>query len=284
MRLRSLLSALALAGGLIVAIAAPASAHPTLTVTASPTTVPAATTTTITISGTSNGNYSGARIDVSATGGTGGTTGTLPSFTSISSFSGGLTSATEVGSVDRLALPNLTNGQAFSYDLTVTVDSATAAGTFTSRAQFYTSGGSTTGAVNGPVITVTPAAPDLSAIKLSYGYKALTQTLNFNAWASNIGTGTATNVTLTKTVSPSGLLTSAIGAGCTGGADNETCPQSDVPAGGLLSTTFPRTVNLLALGNYTVTMTFATPGDTDPTNNSATWTCTVLTGLIVTCT
>ncbi|ROO87670.1 hypothetical protein EDD29_5297 [Actinocorallia herbida] len=283
MRLRSLLSTLALASGLIVAIAAPASAHPTLTVTASPTTVVAGTTTTITISGTSNGNYSGARIDVSATGGTGGTTGSLPSFTSISSFGGGVTSATEVGSVDRLALPNLTNGQAFSYDLTVTVESGTAAGTFTSRAQFYTSGGSTTGAVNGPVITVTPAAPDLNVVKISSGYNALTQVLTFNAWAFNIGTGTATNVTETKTVSPSGLLTSAIGPGCTGGADNETCPVNDVPVGGLAQSPFSRTVNLLALGTYTVTLTFDTTGDTDPSNNTASWTCTVLTGLIVNC-
>ncbi|MCD0452227.1 DUF11 domain-containing protein [Actinocorallia sp. API 0066] len=252
--------------------------------TASPTTVPAGTTTTITVSGTSNGNYSGARIDVSATGGTGGTTGTLPSFTSISSYGGGVLSATEVGSVDRLMLPNLTNGQAFSYTLTVAVDSGTAAGTFTSRAQFYTSGGSTTGAVNGPVITVTAAAPDLRAVKGFAGYVPLTQTITFGARLFNDGNGAATNVTLTKTVSPSGLLTSAIGVGCTGGANNEVCALSDIPAGGVAQPGISRAVNLLALGTYTVTLAFDTTGESNPSNNTITYTCTVLTGLIVNCT
>jgi hypothetical protein len=48
--------------------AVPAFACPSLTITASPATVTADSDTTLTISGTSNGNYAGAYIEVSSTG------------------------------------------------------------------------------------------------------------------------------------------------------------------------------------------------------------------------
>ncbi|MEV0622704.1 hypothetical protein AB0I81_55965 [Nonomuraea sp. NPDC050404] len=230
----------------------PANAHPALTVTAAPTTVGAGNDTTITISGTSNG----ARIDVSAVNGTGGTTGSLPSFSTISSFGGGITSATEVGTVDRLALPNLTNEQSFSYTLTVTIDDATTtttAGAFTSRAQFYTSGGSTLGPTTGPVITITTPLPDLKATKTNATYNTLTQVVTFRWNLTNIGTAPATGRTVTMDVTPTGLL-SASGIGCTGGPDNETCPGPDLGVGASANAIFPRAVSLLALGNYTVTI------------------------------
>lgn len=75
-----------------------------------------------------------------------------------------------VGGLYRLALPALTNGQAFSYTLTLTVDAATAATTFTPKAQFFTSGGSTTGTATGPVITVTQPLPDVQATKIGVTY------------------------------------------------------------------------------------------------------------------
>jgi hypothetical protein len=49
-------------------------ACPSLTITASPTTVTAGSDTTLTISATSNGNCTGAYIQVSSTGGPGGVT------------------------------------------------------------------------------------------------------------------------------------------------------------------------------------------------------------------
>ncbi|ROO87731.1 hypothetical protein EDD29_5366 [Actinocorallia herbida] len=279
MKFRALAAAFALALCGALAVAVPASAHPALTVTAAPTTVVAGTATTITVAGTSNGNYTGARIDVFSTGGP----GALTSFTTFGSCGGGVT-CTEVGSLYRMALPALTNGQAFSYTLTLTVDAATAATTFTPKAQFYTSGGSTTGAATGPVITVTQPLPDVQATKIGVTYNALTQQIVFQWNLRNIGTATATGRTVTKTISPSGFLASGAGVGCTGGPDTETCPGPNLAVGASINPTFGRTVSLLALGNYTATFTFNTPNDPNPANDTITFNCSVLTGLIVSCT
>ncbi|MBB5868084.1 hypothetical protein F4553_001463 [Allocatelliglobosispora scoriae] len=400
MRVRTLAASVALAIGAVLAIAAPASAHPTLTVTASPTAVVSGTDTTVTISGTSNGNYTGARIDLFSTGGP----GTLTSFTTFVSCGGGPT-CTEVGALYRLALPSLTNGQAFSYTVTLTVDAATASTTFTPKAQFYTSGGSTTGAVTGPVITVTSpttltAAPATTSVQLgsaltvtltatnvdnaartyritsadlptyttlgtcagtpvatstctAYGttgyeaavaastagsgqdvaftlnttaahasdtitaevlvggvvkatttftitvtnlypdvratkgtptYNAVSQQITFRWNLTNIGTAAATGRTVTRTVTPAGLTSSGLGAGCTGNSDNETCPGPNLAPGASVNPTYTRTVALLALGTYTVDFTFNTPNDPNPANDTITFTCTVLTGLVVNCT
>lgn len=284
MRVKAFLLSLVLAVAALVAVAGPASAHPALTVTASPTTVTAGTTTTITISGTSNGSYTGARIDVSATAGTGGTTGTLPSFTTISGFGGGITSATEAGSVDSLALPTLTNGQPFSYTLTLTVDSATASGTFTSRGQFYTSGGSTTGSVNGPVITVTAAVPDIALSKVT-NFRVSLNRYDLTVGIDNVGNGGATGIVVTRTITPAGLYAGP-GAGCVGDSTGSlaTCAIADLAAGA--STTLANASNFagLPVGTWTITYTATAPGDTNTANDTATWSCTLLTGLVITCT
>ncbi|MEV0728128.1 hypothetical protein [Polymorphospora sp. NPDC050346] len=399
MRVRTLAAALTLAIGGTLLIAAPASAHPVLTVTASPTTVVSGADTTITISGTSNGNYTGARIDLFSTGGP----GALTSFTTLESCGGGPT-CTEVGALYRLALPNLTYGQVFSYTVTLTVDAVTASTTFTPKAQFYKSNNSTEGPRTGPVITVnspttltaapaatdvrpgdtftvtltatnvdnvartyritsadlptyttlgtctgTPAAtstcaaygttgyeatvaastagsgqnvaftlnataahasdtitaevlvggvvkatttftitvtnlyPDIRATKGTPTYNALNQTITFRWNLTNIGTATATGRTVTRTVTPAGLITNT-GVGCTGNADNETCPGPNLAAGASVNPTYGRTVSILALGTYTVEFRFTTLNDPNPANDTITFTCTVLTGLLVTCT
>ncbi|MEV8516039.1 hypothetical protein [Dactylosporangium sp. NPDC051484] len=399
MRFRTLAASVALAIGTVLTIAAPASAHPVLSISASPTTVVSGADTTITISGTSNGNYSGARIDLSSTGGP----GTLTSFTTLVSCGGGPT-CTEVGALYRLALPNLTNGQAFSYTVTLTVDAGTASTTFTPKAQFYKSDNTTDGPRTGPVITVnspttltaapattdvhlgdtftvtltatnvdnvartyritsadlptyttlgacagTPTAtstcaaygttgyeatvaasaagsgqdvaftlnatavhasdtitaevlvggvvqatttftitvtnlyPDIRATKGTPTYNALTQQITFRWNLTNIGTAAATGRTVTRTVTPAGLITNT-GVGCTGNADNETCSGPNIAAGASVNPTYVRTVSVLALGTYTVEFHFTTPNDPNPANDTITFTCTVLTGLVVNCT
>jgi len=65
----------------VVLTAVPAFACPPLTITASPTTVVSGNDTTLTLAATSNGNYTGAYIEVSSTGGP----GALTSFTTLGS-------------------------------------------------------------------------------------------------------------------------------------------------------------------------------------------------------
>lgn len=287
MRVRTLAAAIALAIGGVLVVAAPASAHPVLNITANPTTVNAGSATTITISGTSNGNYTGARIDVFSTGGP----GTLPSFTTFGSCGGGPT-CSEVGSVYRLALPNLVNNQAFSYAITLTVDAATAATTFTTKAQFYKSDNTTDGPRTGPVITVLTPTADLEATP--NGTPRYSTTLYIQSLITNNGPATVTSATITITVDNPGL---GIFAGTYNPDGSMTCAIADdqhatctlnrplAPSGTIdLEPSFA--AGLLAIGTYVITTTVTTSSPTDPTptNNTVTTTCTAVTTLIINCT
>lgn len=277
-----------LAAATALVVAAPASAHPVLTVTASPTTVYAGQNVTITVAGTSNGNYTGARIDVSGVSGTGGTTGSLPSYTTFVSCGGGVT-CSEVGSVYRMALPNLTNNQAFSYTITLTVDAGTSPGTFTSRGQFYKSDNTTDGPTNGSVVTVL-APSDLSLVPFSGTTVDGGQLLNLFQ-VHNAGPGAATSATISITINRSGVGTlntvvdEAEVFSCSG--------TSGVDATCTLTTTFNPSdqayidhvidLNLLALGTYVITETITSPTDINTSNNTLVTTCTLVTALIGTC-
>ncbi len=286
MRIRTLAAACGLALVSTVAIAAPAWAHPVLHIAASPTTVQAGNTVAITITGTSNGNYTGARIDVSAASGTGGTTGTLPSFTTISSCASTPSGVTcsEVGTVDRLALPALTNGQAFTFTLTLTVDATTAAGTFTSIAQFYKSDNTTDGPTTGPVITVTAANSELVTTKNGYGTNGAGQlTLQYNV--VNTGPVAATSITYSATATPAGFATEThSNCGDLPGQSFSCDLGFSIPAGFGFGGNAHFDIATLALGTYTVTITISPANDVTPADNTISYSCTVITALLVTCT
>lgn len=280
---QTLTASLVLAIGGMLLVAAPAWAHPVLHITASPTTVVAGSNTTITISGTSNGNYSGARIDVFSSGGP----GTLPSFTTFVSCGGGPT-CSEVGSVYRMALPTLTNGQAFSYTITLKIDVSTAATTFITKAQFYKSDNTTDGPTTGPVITVLAAADLqlLGSVTGADGAGGVYSSLDiFNA-----GPGDSSAYTVTVTVNRTGFgplstLQDNEGA-CPTSGQSGTCTETvPLPAANYDNVgEFFSPLNLLALGTYVITTTLASPTDPNTANNTVTDTCNVVTPLIVTCT
>lgn len=271
-------------------IAGPASAHPALTISASPTTVTAGSTVTLTITGTSNGNYTNARIEVSAGSGTAGTTGTLTSFTSSPTCGSGIPSTptcSEITNKYKLYPINLTNNQAFSYTITFTVDSATTAGTFKGNAQFYTSSNSTIGLTTGPTITVNPATSDLILTKGPVNRSG--NQLNFNWTSANVGPVASTNPNVfSGSADPAGFA-SQVSSACTGGfvsGQSFSCGLNFViPAG---ATNQPGNaffnVNLLALGTYTVSISLIPANEANPADNTISWNCTVLTGLIITCT
>jgi hypothetical protein len=287
--------ALATAGVLLVA--APASAHPVLHISATPTTVVAGQSVTLTISGTSNGNYSNARIEVfSSTPSSGGTTGNLTAFSSSPTCGGspGTVTCTEnPSSRYRIGNINLTNNQAFSYTVTFTIDPGTAAGTFTSKAQFYKSDNTTDGPTTGPLITVKEPT-DFSVANTYATGGLLTNELDVGWTVTNNGPGSATAASVQTTISVSSstmVLTyydafanfgCAIGSGSVVG----NCSLTTVPLGaggaGLISSTYQ--LNLLATGSVTLTTTVTSPTDTNAANNSASTTCTFLLGLISSCT
>lgn len=283
LRMKSVLLSLVLALAGVFALTTPAWAHPVLHISASPTTVNAGSNTTLTISGTSNGNYSGARIDVFSSGGP----GTLPSFTSFVSCGAGPTRS-EVGSVYRLALPNLTNGQAFSYTITLKIDAATAATSFTSKAQFYKSDNTTDGPTTGPVITVTNPTADL----LTYEYSNNAGQADYVLFVQNNGPATVPAATVTTTVDRTGFGTPIPDAAfddftCTFSGQSSTCTSTVPPLapGDSAYLHLGYNLNLLALGTYVITNTVSSSfTDPNPANNTLTATCNVLTSLVASCT
>ncbi|MGW1060672.1 hypothetical protein [Micromonospora rubida] len=265
-----------------------AQAHPTLTVTATPTTVPASTGFDITVSGTSNGNYTGARIDISASNGTGGTTGTLPSYTTLVACAAGPT-CSEVGSVYRLALPNLANGEAFSFTVSLTVDLATLPGDFKATAQFFSSSGTTNGKKIGPPVTVTPPPADLQAF-VSGGATGLTS-VSYQVRVVNNGPGAADDAqfTLSQTAGASNAVFSSVSASwatCTGaGTNSVTCTaNSQLVTGVNYDTNITVSFTLLTIGTYRFAHTVGTTSlDPAPGNNTAAVGCTSVLGALSGC-
>jgi hypothetical protein len=287
-RARTLATALAIALGGSVAVATPAWAHPVLNVSASPTTVTAGTAITITITGTSNGNYTNARIEVfSTTPSSGGTTGNLTAFTNSPVCAGtpATPTCTENPSTRyRLGGINLTNNQAFSYTLTVTVDAGTAAGTFTPKAEFFTSSGSTTGPRTGPLITVIAPKSDISVTKVGTAVVA-PGILRISNYFENIGAATAPDIILASSATPAGFATQTNSiCGVTPGQSLSCTVPVPFPAGAGTGYDNDWSIALLALGTYTVTVTVSSSNDVTPANNTVTWTCNVVTALIITCT
>ncbi|MBB5867476.1 hypothetical protein F4553_000855 [Allocatelliglobosispora scoriae] len=197
---------------------------------------------TLTITGTSNGNYTNARIEVSAGWGTGGTTGTLTSFTGSPSCGAGTPSTptcSEITNRYKLYPINLTNNQAFSYTITFTVDAATAAGTFNGNAQFYTSSNSAVGLSAGPTITVVEPTVDAFALKFTKTSGLTMATLRF--LVGNLGPGDIPANELTTVIDPGGLgtfvtVTDSGGATCTLGIQAICTKAGPYAAGGGLST------------------------------------------------
>ncbi|SCE63723.1 hypothetical protein GA0070216_10128 [Micromonospora matsumotoense] len=287
MRVRTLAASLALAIGGVLTVAVPASAHPVLNLSASPATVTAGSTVTLTISGTSNGNYTGARIEVfSSTPSKGGTTGSLTSFTSSPSCGGtpGTPTCTEITNRYKIGNITLTNSQAFSYTVTFTVDSATTAGTFTSKAQFYKSDTTTDGPTTGPLITVTPATADLAITKDSVSFDLEILTFSFT-YVNNGPAATTTPLTYSTGPSPSGFASEQDNDCVSGAGESASCDLNFSIAAndsGLL--VFRYSLSLFVLGNYTVTATLLPANDSNTANNTVVWNCTAVTALIVNCT
>jgi hypothetical protein len=276
----------------LVVTAAPAFACPPLTITASPTTVVAGSDTTLTISATSNGNYTGAYIEVSSTGGP----GALTSFTTLgpAGCGGGVSSCAADGSYYKLDLPALTNGEKFSYTIDLTIDASTAAGTFTPKAEFFESNGTNIGPQTGPVITVTTPEANLvlsDSGVIDAGPETLTtEALEDSFTLTSNGPDTAQNVKITTTISPAAAasLPAPIDVNgdindCTATDASETCAETATVTSGYSDPIIDIDyyVSTLSIATYTITTTVSsTTPNPDPADATFTDTCSVTTVLI----
>jgi hypothetical protein len=269
----------------MVLTAVPAFACPSLTITASPTTVTAGNDTTLTIAATSNGNYTGAYIEVASTGGP----GTLTSFTTLGSAGcgGGVTSCASDGSYYKLDLPALTNGEKFSYTVDLNIGSSTAATTFTPTGEFFESNGTNIGAQSGPVITVNAATVDLYIDTFNGATGNNGTGYQDNYQIENEGPGTLTAMTFTVTTSPSGALTTSSISyngpwSCVRGTPTTTCTLTGPLASGddvNVTLNYTSTLLFTGTGTDTGTITSNTPANTNSTTSVTGGSCGFILGL-----
>jgi hypothetical protein len=256
----------------MVVTAVPAFACPSLTITASPTTVTAGNDTTLTITATSNGNYTGAYVEVASTGGP----GALTSFTTLgaSGCGGGITSCAADGTYYKLLLPALTNGEKFTYTIDLTTDSSDAAGTFTPTAEFFESNGTNIGAQSGPLVTINPATVNLSVTGTGGGDGGGSYDDYYNI--TNNGPGTLTAMTFTINIS-SGFTITSLGSDydltCVLANPTTTCTLSAPLASGAtaaVDATFSGGLLTTGTATDTGTITSTTPANTGtPTSTSS---------------
>ena len=73
--------------------------------------------------------------------------------------------------------------------------------------------------------------------------------------------------------------------GCTGGPNTLNCDVASLAPGGTATAKFTAEVGLLAIGSFTTSVQRqqSSPDDSNPANDSASKTCSALTGLIVNC-
>jgi uncharacterized protein DUF11 len=140
------------------------------------------------------------------------------------------------------------------------------------------------GASAGPVLTITPPAADIAVSLDASPRGILTSRVTYTVSVVNNGPGGPSNVRVGGNY-PSGFSWAG-GNGCirTGGRAVQ-CDFSAVPAGGHASASFSVDAGLLALGGFTTTVSrvTSTPPDPNSGNDSASRTCSAITGLLVLC-
>ena len=141
--------------------------------------------------------------------------------------------------------------------------------------------------LDGPVITI--ADPSMRAdVKVALGatgYGGLNARIDYTVTVTNSGPAAATGIRVVATY-PAGL-SFASGTGCAhvGSTRTVNCDVASLASGASATTKFSVNGGLLALGSYTTTAvrTASSPEDPNSANDSASKTCSALTGLIVTC-
>ncbi|MFL6123762.1 hypothetical protein [Actinophytocola sp.] len=136
----------------------------------------------------------------------------------------------------------------------------------------------------GPVLTIAPRAADLAVSLDASSRGLLTSQVTYTVAVTNHGPGGASSARVSGTYVAG--FSWAGGHGCvrTTGR-NVQCDFSAIPVGGTASASFSVDAGLLALGSFStsVSRTSSTPSDPNSGNDSASRSCTALTGLIVRC-
>lgn len=178
---------------------------------------------------------------------------------------------------------DLPSGQQRTVVFTLQVKETAPAGSYTLGHQFVGSNFAFDGG-NGPVVTITPQAADLAVSLDASPRGILTSRVTYTVGVRNLGPANASSVRI------SGAYAAGFswdgGNGCVRvSGRNVRCDFSSIPAGGTATASFSVNAGLLSLGSFTTTMsrTSSTPADPVSGNDSASRSCSAVTGLIVVC-
>ncbi|MCR6487582.1 DUF11 domain-containing protein [Amycolatopsis sp. OK19-0408] len=192
----------------------------------------------------------------------------------------------QAGSSYRAAFGDLEAGGTKTTVWTLRVKDTAAPGSFTLQHQFV-GDNYAFDTLDGPVITVGNPS-NIADVKVSLaatGHGGLSARIDYTLTVTNTGPSAASGIRVVATY-PSGLsFGGATGCARVGSTRTLNCDVASLASGTSATAKFSANGGLLALGSYTATAQLAasSPADPNSANNSASKTCSALTGLIVTC-
>ncbi|WP_318307657.1 DUF11 domain-containing protein [Amycolatopsis solani] len=192
----------------------------------------------------------------------------------------------QAGSSYRAAFGDLAAGGTKTTVWTLRVKDTAAPGSFTLQHQFVGDNYAFE-TLDGPVITVgqPSSQADVKVALAATGHGGLNARIDYTVTVTNTGPGAATGIRVVATYPPGLSFGSGTGCARVGTTRTVNCDVASLASGASATTKFSANGGLLALGSYTTTAqrTASSPSDPNPANDSASKTCSALTGLIVTC-
>ncbi|WP_329051422.1 DUF11 domain-containing protein [Amycolatopsis sp. NBC_01488] len=192
----------------------------------------------------------------------------------------------QAGSSYRAPFGDLEAGGTRTAVFTMRVKDTAAPGPFTLQHQFV-GDNYAFDTLDGPVITVgNPVTnADVKVALAAVGHGGLSARIDYTLTVTNAGPSAASGIRVVATYAPGLSYAGATGCARVGTTRAVNCDFASLASGASATAKFSVNGGLLALGSYTTTAvrTASSPSDPDTANDSASKTCSALTGLIVTC-
>ncbi|MFD9890183.1 hypothetical protein ACFWY9_12645 [Amycolatopsis sp. NPDC059027] len=139
--------------------------------------------------------------------------------------------------------------------------------------------------LTGPDLTVTQGVADVGVKLTAAQHGLLSPEIDYTITLTNAGPGDASAVRVAATYSSALQFTRSADCAHPAGTRTVTCDVASLPAGSSKNLRFTASLGVLTLGSFTTTAKILSsfPADPNAANNSASRTCTALTGLIISC-
>jgi uncharacterized repeat protein (TIGR01451 family) len=192
----------------------------------------------------------------------------------------------QAGSSYRAPFGDLAAGGTKTATFTLRVKDTAAPGQFTLQHQFVGDNYAFE-TFDGPVIPI-GSPSDIADVKVALaatGHGGLNARIDYTLTVTNTGPSAASGIRVVATYPAALSFASATGCAHVGTTRTVNCDVASLASGASATAKFSVNGGLLALGSYTTSVHRTASAPTDPAgaNDSASKTCTALTGLIVTC-